>query len=142
MDAGRADASTAEGLSVAQLGELVGVSGHTLRYYERAGLIQSIERTSGNQRRYHAADVEWVRFLLRLRQTGMSIAGMREYARLRALGESTLEARLELLAQHSAEIEQQLRALQDNRQALRQKVAIYREQIAARDKDRNSPHDN
>ena len=142
MDAERGNVRTDEGLTVAQMGDLVGISGHTLRYYERAGLIQATDRTSGNQRRYHAADVEWVRFLLRLRQTGMSISGMREYARLRALGDSTLEARLEMLTEHSRGIEQQLRALQDNQEALRQKTAIYRDQIAARDKDRNSQHDN
>ncbi|GAB3764744.1 MerR family transcriptional regulator [Microlunatus parietis] len=119
----------AEGLSVAQMAQATGVSAHTLRYYERAGLIHSIERTPGNQRRYHGTDIEWVQFLLRLRQTGMSIARMRDYARLRAEGETTLGERLDLLEQHEIEIREQLVRLQANLQALRTKIAIYRTQL-------------
>lgn len=62
-------------------------SGYTLRYYERAGLIQAVTRTGGNQRRYQPGDVEWVRFL-RLRETGMPISQMHQYADLRAEGEA------------------------------------------------------
>ncbi len=129
-----------DGLSVAQMAQFVGVSGHMLRYYERARLIQPIQRTSGNQRRYRASDIEWVRFLLRLRQTGMNIAGMREYARLRALGVATLEARLDLLAEHSQSIDERISNLQDNQQALQQKIVTYQELIAHRD-ERTPAHD-
>ena len=130
-----------DGLSVTQMAQHIGVSGHTLRYYERAGLIQPINRTTGNQRRYRASDIEWVRFLLRLRQTGMNIAGMRKYARLRALGDATLEARLDLLAEHSQSIDERIRSLQDNQQALQQKITTYQELVAHRD-ERNPAHDN
>lgn len=64
-------------LTVAQMSAATGVPAHTLRYYERVELIRPVARNSGNQRRYSAADVEWVKFLLRLRETGMPIAQMR-----------------------------------------------------------------
>jgi DNA-binding transcriptional MerR regulator len=96
------------GLTVAQMAAATGVSAHTLRYYERAGLIQPIARNSGNQRRYSESDVEWVQFLLRLRETGMPIARMREYAELRANGTSTLHARLGLLEAHRAGLHDQI----------------------------------
>jgi DNA-binding transcriptional MerR regulator len=123
------------GLPVAQMAEKTGVSAHTLRYYERAGLIHPIERTSGNQRRYRADDIEWVRFLLRLRETGMSIAQMREYARLRAAGDTTLESRMEILLQHDEDVALRIRQLQDSRRALHEKIAVYRRQIEARARD-------
>lgn len=122
----------AEGLSVAQMAQATGVSGHTLRYYERTGLIHAIERTGGNQRRYHSTDIEWVRFLLRLRTTGMSIARMRDYAQLRAEGAATLEERMELLERHDADIETRIAQLLANQRALREKIAIYRTQIEHR----------
>jgi len=98
-------------LTVAQMAAATRVSAYTLRYYERAGLIRPVARNSGNQRRYSAADVEWVRFLLRLRETDMPIAQMREYAELRARGVLTTEARLVLLGAHQAGLREQIARL-------------------------------
>jgi len=119
-----------EGLNVAEMSAVTGVSGYTLRYYERAGLIQSVTRSSGNQRRYQPGDVEWVRFLLRLRETGMPIAQMRQYANLRAEGDASLRARLELLAAHHARLREQITALRGHERALSAKVDTYRQMLA------------
>ena len=58
-----------------------------------AGLIERVGRTTGNQRRYDAADLAWLEFLLRLRETGMSIADMQRFAQLRAEGNAYLRLR-------------------------------------------------
>jgi DNA-binding transcriptional MerR regulator len=131
-------------LTVAQMSDATGVSAHTLRYYERAGLIRRVARNSGNQRRYSAADVEWVGFLLRLRETGMPIAKMREYATLRERGPVTTEPRLRLLEAHQAGLGEQIARLHAHEKALaedglradvdnlpRPKIAIYRDDLAA-----------
>ncbi len=119
-----------EGLSVAEMAAATGVSGHTLRYYERAGLIRPVTRNGGNHRRYQPGDVEWLRFLLRLRETGMPIARMREYAELRAEGDASLRARLELLAAHHERLREQLATLREHERALRAKVETYRQLLA------------
>ncbi|PZQ89946.1 MAG: MerR family transcriptional regulator [Leifsonia xyli] len=108
-----------------------GVTAYTLRYYERAELIHPVARNAGNQRRYSAADVEWVRFLLRLRETGMSIAQMREYAVLRAQGRVTTEPRLRLLEAHRATLREQIARLRTHEKALAAKIASYRNDLAA-----------
>ena len=118
-----------EGLSVAEMAAVTGVSAYTLRYYERAGLIQPVPRSSGNQRRYQPGDVEWVRFLLRLRETGMPIAQMRQYAALPAEGDTSLRARLELLTEHHERLRAQLTALRGHERALRAKVDTYRQML-------------
>lgn len=110
------------GLTVAQMSDATGVSAHTLRYYERAGLIRPVARNSGNQRRYQPGDVEWIKFLLRLRETGMPIAQMRVYSDLREQGDSTIEPRLELLAAHHRALQEQIALLQAHELALRAKV--------------------
>lgn len=120
-----------DGLSVAQMAEATGVTAHTLRYYERAGLIRPVARNSGNHRRYSPADVEWVRFLLRLRQTDMPIARMREYAALREQGPTTTEHRLRLLEAHHAGLREQIARLQAHEQALIEKIALYRRGLAS-----------
>ncbi|UNX54469.1 MerR family transcriptional regulator [Georgenia sp. TF02-10] len=118
------------GLTVAQMVAATGVPAHTLRYYERAGLIRPVARTSGNQRRYSGADVEWLRFLLRLRETGMPIARMRDYAELRAAGTPTIRARLALLEAHRAELREHVALLRTHEEALDAKIATYRHDLA------------
>ena len=118
-------------LTVAQMSVATGVSAHTLRYYEKAGLIRPVSRNSGNQRRYSAADVEWVRFLLRLRETGMPIAHMREYAQHRERRSVTIEPRLRLLEAHQAGLREQIARLRTHEKALAAKVATYQDDLAA-----------
>jgi DNA-binding transcriptional MerR regulator len=119
------------GLTVAQMAAATGVSGHTLRYYERAGLIRPVTRNLGNQRRYQADDVEWVKFLLRLRDTGMPISQMRAYAELRAQGSATIEPRLALLEAHQRGLHDQIARLRNHEKALIAKIATYRQDLDA-----------
>jgi DNA-binding transcriptional MerR regulator len=123
------DDREAPGLTVAQMEAVTGVSAHTLRYYERAGLIHPVARNPGNQRRYSEADIEWLKFLLRLRETGMPIARMREYAGLRAQGTSTTGARLSLLEAHRVGLHERIALLRGHERALEAKIATYRDDL-------------
>ena len=121
-------------LTIAQMSAATGVSAHTLRYYERVGLIHAIARTTGNRRRYSDADIEWVRFLLRLRETGMPIAQMREYAELRGRGPASIEQRLDLLERHRENLRERIARLREHDRALARKIATYQEEITTRSK--------
>lgn len=117
-DNGETPGAEPHGLSVAEMADITGVTAHTLRYYERAGLIHPITRTVGNQRRYQPDDVDWVRFLVRLRETGMPIAQVRDYATLRTQGGSTLPAQVHLLTEHHEALRQRIKRLRDHERAL------------------------
>ena len=65
-----------------EVSEQTGLSTHTLRYYERAGLLAPVARTDGGHRRYSERDIDSLLFLTKLRLTGMPIAGVRRYAEL------------------------------------------------------------
>ncbi|MFT0848269.1 MerR family transcriptional regulator [Actinomycetaceae bacterium L2_0104] len=119
------------GLTVAQMSAATGVSAYTLRYYERVELIRPVDRNSGNQRRYSAADVEWVKFLLRLKETGMPIARMREYAELRARGPITTRERLRMLEEHRVGLREQIDRLHTHEKALASKIVVYQDDLAA-----------
>lgn len=111
------------------------MSPHTLRYYERVGLLRPVERTTGNQRRYRDSDVEWVAFLLRLRQTGMPIAQMREYADLRHRGDATTRSRLDLLEAHQRALRDRITELRAHERALDDKIGVYRRTLDPTDRD-------
>jgi DNA-binding transcriptional MerR regulator len=114
-------------LTIAQVAERTGLSHDTLRYYEKAGLIERVDRTTGNQRRYQAADLAWLEFLLRLRETGMSIADMQRFAGLRTAGNVTVADRLAMLREHRAELADRIRALRRNASALDAKIDHYQQ---------------
>jgi len=112
-------------LTIAEVAERTGLSTDTLRYYEKAGLIEPVGRTAGNHRVYAAADLEWLTFLLRLRATGMSIADMQRFAELRAMGDDTVEARLLMLRRHRASLASRIRDLRRNATVLDDKIVHY-----------------
>ncbi|MFD9461700.1 MerR family transcriptional regulator [Streptomyces sp. NPDC060027] len=112
-------------LTIAQVVERTGLSHDTLRYYEKAGLIERVGRTTGNQRRYAATDLAWLEFLIRLRETGMSIADMQRFAELRSRGDATVPDRLAMLREHRAGLEDRIRALRRNAASLDSKIDHY-----------------
>ena len=87
-------------LTIAQAAEESGLSAHTLRYWERAGLLAPITRNGSGHRRYAHEDLERIKFLTKLRATGMPIRQVRRYAELLSRGEETNEERLDLLEAH------------------------------------------
>jgi DNA-binding transcriptional MerR regulator len=112
-------------LTITQVAERTGLSPDALRYYERAGLIERVGRTTGNQRRYAAANLAWLEFLLRLRETGMSISDMQHYARLRAVGDATVADRLAMLREHRRDLTERIHSLRRNATALDNKINHY-----------------
>jgi DNA-binding transcriptional MerR regulator len=116
-------------LSISDAAVATGVSAHTLRYYERAGLIDPVGRAGSTHRRYTEAEIEWVVFLTKLRATGMPIRRMRDYADLVRRGDGTEGERLALLEAHRATVRAQLDAAAANLAAIDTKIEIYKERI-------------
>lgn len=122
-----------EGYAISDVAEQTGLSVHTLRYYERAGLMpRPIGRSSSTHRRYSEGDVSWVVFLTRLRSTGMPIATLREYTVLAQRGDDTAEARLELLLRHRISFVARLEEMQQSLKVIDRKIELYTEQVATR----------
>lgn len=119
---------THDGLAISEAAAATGLSTHTLRYYERAGLmLDPVGRASSTHRRYGAADIAWVVFLTRLRSTGMPIATIREYTELVRRGDGTVEARRELLVRHRVSVLHQLEDITASLAAIDVKIAVYEE---------------
>jgi len=117
---------TQDSLSISEVAEATGLTAHTLRYYERAGLmLHAVDRASSQHRRYSSADVTWVQFLTRLRSTSMPIARMREYVQLVRLGDDTTEERRDLLLEHRISVAAQLETMTQSLAHIDYKIANY-----------------
>jgi DNA-binding transcriptional MerR regulator len=125
------------GLSIAEAARRTGVSVHTLRYYERAGLvITTVPRNPSGRRRYHEEDLKWISICTKLRATGMPIRTIKRYAQMVAAGPGNEEDRLALLEAHRAEVTAKLAELQENLKLIDHKIDVYQGRLAAGDADR------
>jgi DNA-binding transcriptional MerR regulator len=120
----------APGLTISDVAAQTGLSNHTLRYYERAGLLSGVERNGSGHRRYSSADVEWVVLVTRLRATGMPIRLIRRYAELVRAGEGNEAERLGILEAHRAEVVARIDELQHNLELIDYKIGLYRERAS------------
>ena len=116
-------------MTIAEAAREAGVSVHTLRYYERAGLLTPIERNGSGHRRFTPEDVEWVVVCTKLRATGMPIRRIREYAELVVAGDGNEEARLALLEAHRRDVLEHLAEVKRNLELIDYKVGLYRERL-------------
>ena len=116
-------------LSIAEAAEISGLSAHTLRYYERAGLLEPVCRNRSGHRRYREADLERITFLARLRATGMPIREVHRYAKLMQAGEATNVARLALLEEHRDTVLAGLETTAKNLELIEWKINFYKERL-------------
>lgn len=117
--------------TIAETAELTGLTAHTLRYYERIGLLDTVDRGPDGRRRFRTEDLAWLAFLMRLRTTGMPIRDMRAFAELRRKGDASVPERLELLTRHRRNVRRRITELTECLEALDEKIDHYRELAAA-----------
>ena len=118
---------TADTLTISDAAEATGLSTHTLRYYERAGLmLDPVERAPSSHRRYTEAEIRWVTLLTRLRATGMPIRRIKEYVDLFKEGPSTEGARLALLEDHRDTVLERMDEISRNLALIELKIDMYK----------------
>lgn len=114
------------GYTIRTMAARCGMTTHTLRYYERVGLIQPVDRAQNGHRRYSDADEAWLKFLHCMRDTNMPIREMQRYARLREDGAASSLERRKILEEHRATVAGQIAALEKAHALLSHKIANYR----------------
>ena len=119
--------------SISQVAESTGLSTHTLRYYEREGLMLTpVDRASSTHRRYSEADIAWVEFLTKLRRTAMPISEVRRYVELVREGDFTNDERLDLLREHRRAVLAEIAEMTKSLAAIDFKIALYEKKAAER----------
>lgn len=112
-------------LTIQEVSNATGLSAHTLRYYERIGLIHPINREENTRRCYTTDDIGWIDFLLKLRATGMSIKDMQRYAKLQRQGGHTLPERLEMLKTLRENVVAHIAEMNEHLNLIHYKIDIY-----------------
>jgi len=119
--------------SISQATKLSGISTYTLRYYDNLGLFPFLQRSDGAKRFFSDADIQWIRLIECLRNTGMSLTEIRHYVKLSLIGIKTLPERLDILDHQEEILQQQLEEMQEHLRLLQFKKNYYKKLSSSHD---------
>ena len=122
-------------MTIAEVSKKVNLSADTLRYYERIGLIPEVNRTESGIRNYTEKDLGHLEFIICFRNAGVSIETLIEYMRLYKQGDSTLEARKQLLISQRDIMQKRLDEIQETFERLNFKIDNYEKLLIEREKE-------
>lgn len=113
------------GYSIGQVAEKTGLSTHTLRYYEKEGLLPFIKKSGSGLRVFSDGDLGWLAMIECLKETGMPLKGIKQYIDWFIEGDSTLQNRLDMFRAQKTHIEEQIAQLQKHMNKINYKIAFY-----------------
>ncbi len=105
----------------------MGISAHTLRFYDKEGLLPNVGRDEHGNRRFTDNDLQWLSLLQCLKNTGMSLKDIKRFAKCTTIGNSTIEERLALFENQTQNVKQQISELKRYLSLLEYKVAFYQQ---------------
>ena len=117
--------------SIQDVSKKTGLTTHTLRYYEKEGLISGVERSQGGFRQYTDEDLERLGLICCLKNTGMSIQEIARFVQLTHEGDHTLEERVELLRAHREQVLARMAEMQKHLEKVTWKLNFFTEKLKA-----------
>ena len=125
--------------TVKEMAEKMGLTTYSVRYYDNAGLIPEVGRSSGNSRLFSDYNLAWLKLVHCLRSTGLPITEVRRYIEMCREGDSTIPERAALIAAQEKKLRAQLDELNRQMEILQYKKHYYEELLAGKSKDRCNP---
>lgn len=126
-------------MTIAEISKRYSLSADTLRYYERIGLIPAVSRTAGGIRTYSEADCGWIEFIKCMRGAGIPVEALIEYVALFQLGDTTREARKDILTAQREQLLARIKEMQDTLQRLNTKIEHYEDTVAVAEHKLTTP---
>lgn len=122
-------------MTIGEIAKQTDLPESTLRYYEKKKLIK-VARDKNGRRNYEESDIEWIKFIQRLKETGMLLKDIQKYSKLRYEGSGTMPERLEMLQVHREYVVEQQRKWEEYLENLDNKIAFYEGAIKEKQEDK------
>lgn len=111
--------------AIKEVSKKTGISAHTLRFYEKEGVLPFVERDEYGNRIYNDYNISWLELIVALRSTGMPLNDLKRYVILYKQGESTLQERKEMMLNHKKKVEELQKQLNTYLEKINYKLALY-----------------
>ena len=115
-------------MTIGEIANKTNLPASTLRYYEKKGLLR-VDRDENGRRYYKESDIEWIKFIRRLKETGMFIKDIQHYSELRYIGSITMPERLKILRLHRKYVLEQQLKWTEYLQNLDDKIEFYQQSV-------------
>jgi len=112
-------------INIQKFSTLTNISAHTIRYYEKIGVLKHVARNASGHRFFTAKDVDWIGFVKRLKEVGMPLDNIKLYADLREKGEATSVLRKQLLQEHVLILEERIALESLHLKKIKEKIVHY-----------------
>lgn len=122
-------------MRIAEVSEHYGISTDTLRYYERVGLIPTVNRTESGIRDYNELDLKRVEFIKCMRNAGLPVETLIDYVSLVLQGDSTINARKEILKEQRELLVNRMNEMRKTLDILEYKISVYEGALLTKEKD-------
>lgn len=113
------------GYTITEVAEKFDLTPHTIRYYDKEGLLPFVERSKTGNREFTDNDLDWLKLICCLKNTGMQIKQIKQYIDLCMLGDETLEIRRQMFIEHRQEVLKQINDLKKNLETIDYKIHFY-----------------
>jgi MerR family transcriptional regulator, aldehyde-responsive regulator len=121
-------------MKIAEVSEQYGLSTDTLRYYERVGLIPTVNRNGSGIRDYNELDLRRVEFIKCMRSAGLPVEVLIDYVALVQQGDKTIEARKEILKEQRELLVSRMKEMQKTLDILDHKIGVYEKAVLKKEK--------
>jgi DNA-binding transcriptional MerR regulator len=128
-------------MKIAEVSERYAISADTLRYYERIGLIPPVHRNRNGIREYDDLDLRRVEFIKCMRNAGLPIEALIEYVALVQQGDTTTEARKEILKEQREQVVAKMKDMQKTLDILDYKISVYENAVLKKEKEMLLPEE-
>lgn len=113
------------GYTISQVAKRFDLTAHTIRYYDKEGLLPFVDRSQAGNREFSDHDLEWLQLICCLKNTGMPIKQIKQYIKLCLQGDETLEIRRQIFLDHRAKVLKQMENLKEHLKTINYKLKIY-----------------
>ncbi|TGN33094.1 MerR family transcriptional regulator [Lysinibacillus sp. S2017] len=120
--------------TIKDVAKKTGIMSHTLRFYEKKGVLPYAERNENGIRLYDQSSIDWIETILALRSTGIPLGEIKKYVELHEEGDETLQQRKEIMTEHKLRVEKQMLQLFKTLEKINYKMALYDMQLEEMEK--------
>lgn len=122
-------------MTIAEVSKKYDISADTLRYYERIGLFPPVPRNKSGIRDYDEASCGWIELMKCMRAAGVQIEALIEYVALFQQGDSTINARKEILMEQRDQLMERMADMQQSLDRLNHKIERYEQVLVQKEKE-------
>ncbi|MDL2285735.1 MerR family transcriptional regulator [Desulfovibrio sp. OttesenSCG-928-F07] len=117
--------------TITQVAKKFGITAHTLRYYDKEGLLPFVERSAAGTRKFKEADLEWLIIINCLKETGMQIKDIKVFIDWCMQGDGTIQQRYDMFVAQKEKLQQQMEAMQTHMKKIEYKIWYYKTALEA-----------